>query len=66
MREGVVVPETNHTKSTGVEKFGSPGIVTLSVDVLATIKFNNQSAFDAGKVCDVGADHVLTPELVPC
>jgi len=33
----------------GAEKFGAPGIETLLLDVLATIKFNNQSALDAGK-----------------
>ena len=62
--EDIVVPEADDFVALGVEPGGAAGVVGNLVGVLAAVDFDDQAAFVAEEVDDVGADGGLPADLV--
>jgi hypothetical protein len=60
IREHVVVPESNHAKSTGFQPASPLRIRLLLVRVLPSIKFNDQFGFVTNEI-----HHIQTQWLLP-
>jgi hypothetical protein len=62
-REHVAVPEAKNAESSRSKKVVASRIVSLSIDVLASVEFDNDRAVQTGKVSNVEANLVLSPKL---
>jgi hypothetical protein len=57
----LIVPEAQHAKAESLESSISD-LIVFAVGVLAAIDLNDKEVLQAGEVCDVRANRMLSPE----
>ena len=63
LSQGLVVPESDYTKPLGLQNGRPPGIVCGLLQMLAAIKFYDQSLLEADEVDRVRRNRVLSAKL---
>jgi hypothetical protein len=62
--EDVAIPEPQAPKTEGSQERVPMQVLRRPLDVLTTVKFNNEPGLETNEVADIDADGMLTPELV--
>jgi len=63
LRDNVVVPEAKDMKTADSQERIAMRVVGRSLDMLAAVKFDNETCFKTGKIGDVAADTMLPTKL---
>src|SRR3982751_3396488 len=58
----MTIPEAQDAKVLALEKRGTLCVIARAIEMLAAIQLDDQSALQAGEVCDIAADRHLAPK----